>query len=152
MFLVGHTHTTLLTSAQTGGELSLVESVLPADAGPPPHTHHRESETFIVIEGEPVITAGDKEHEVRAGGVVYVSKGVRHSCRNLSRTTPPGSTSCTRPAAWTACSPGSAPPVCCAAGSVRRPLSPARPSSHRSPCPVRARHRSVLPGASCREP
>ncbi|MCT2590295.1 cupin domain-containing protein [Streptomyces sp. N2-109] len=86
--LVGDTYTTLLDSGQTGGEFSLIEAIMPADAGPPPHTHHGESETFIVMEGELVITAGDDSYEVAPGGVVYVPKGVRHSFRNLSRTTP----------------------------------------------------------------
>lgn len=35
VFLVGDTYTTLLSAADTGGELSLAEAVVPADAGPP---------------------------------------------------------------------------------------------------------------------
>lgn len=88
VYLVGDTYTTLLKATHTNGELSLVEAIMPADAGPPPHTHHGESETFIVMDGELLITAGDEKYEVEAGGVVYVPKGVRHSFRNLSRTKP----------------------------------------------------------------
>ncbi|MFJ3671098.1 cupin domain-containing protein [Streptomyces sp. NPDC090106] len=88
VFLVGDTYTTLLKSTQTNGELSLAEAVVPADAGPPPHAHNAESETFIVMEGQLIITAGDEEYEAQAGSVVYVPKGMRHSFRNLSRTRP----------------------------------------------------------------
>ncbi|MBW8793176.1 MAG: cupin domain-containing protein, partial [Streptomyces sp.] len=49
VYLVGDTYTTLLKATHTNGELSLVEAIMPADAGPPPHTHHGESETFIVM-------------------------------------------------------------------------------------------------------
>ena len=88
VFLVGDTYTTLLTTSHTNGELSLVEAIVPAEAGPPPHTHHNESETFIVMAGGLVITAGDEEYEVQAGGVVYVPKGTRHSFTNKSLTKP----------------------------------------------------------------
>ncbi|MFE5212803.1 cupin domain-containing protein [Streptomyces sp. NPDC056600] len=88
VFLVGDTYTTLLSSKETNGELSLIEAVVPADAGPPPHTHHGESETFILMEGHLTIAAGDNEYEVEPGGVVYVPKGVRHSFRNTSGTKP----------------------------------------------------------------
>ncbi|MFD0306875.1 cupin domain-containing protein [Streptomyces sp. NPDC127119] len=63
-------------------------AVIPADAGPTPHTHHGESETFIVMDGQLVITAGDDEYKAEAGSVVHVPRGMRHSFRNLSRTQP----------------------------------------------------------------
>ncbi|TKA02132.1 cupin domain-containing protein [Actinacidiphila oryziradicis] len=88
VFLVGDTYTTLISSNETNGELSLVEAVVPADAGPPPHTHHGESETFILMDGHLTIEAGDDQYEVEPGGVVYVPKGVRHSFRNSSGTKP----------------------------------------------------------------
>ncbi|MGP4048474.1 cupin domain-containing protein [Streptomyces sp. 2A115] len=49
-------------------------------------THRGESETFIMMEGQLVITAGDGGYEVQPGGVVNVPKGLRHSFMNLSRT------------------------------------------------------------------
>jgi mannose-6-phosphate isomerase-like protein (cupin superfamily) len=88
VFLVGDTYTTLLDAAQTNGELSLVEAIVPVNAGPPPHTHLRESETFILLEGSLVVTAGDEKYEVEPGGVVYVPKGTTHSFTNLSSTRP----------------------------------------------------------------
>ncbi|GGZ73653.1 cupin domain-containing protein [Streptomyces albogriseolus] len=84
VFLVGDTYTTLLSAADTGGELSLAEAVVPADAGPPPHTHHGESETFVLLDGTLRVTAGDEQFDVEPGGVVYVPKGVRHSFKNTS--------------------------------------------------------------------
>jgi quercetin dioxygenase-like cupin family protein len=70
VFLVGDTYTVLLNAAETGGNLSMVEAIVPAKAGPPMHTHHQEAESFIVMDGELVITAENEEYEVSAGGVV----------------------------------------------------------------------------------
>ncbi|MDA3646860.1 cupin domain-containing protein [Saccharopolyspora indica] len=86
--LVGDTYTTLLRSEQTNGEFSMLEAIVPANAGPPPHAHHNESETFVLLEGRLVINAGDQEYEAGPGDVVYIPKGVRHSFRNLSQDEP----------------------------------------------------------------
>jgi quercetin dioxygenase-like cupin family protein len=66
----------------------MVEAIVPAKAGPPMHTHHQEAESFIVMDGELVITAENEEYEVSAGGVVYVPKGTSHKFRNRSDTKP----------------------------------------------------------------
>ena len=88
VFLVGDTYTVLLNAAETGGNLSMVEAIVPAKAGPPMHTHHQEAESFIVMDGDLVITAENEEYEVSAGGVVYVPKGTSHKFRNRSDTKP----------------------------------------------------------------
>ncbi|KAA5831786.1 cupin domain-containing protein [Saccharopolyspora hirsuta] len=88
VFLVGDTCTTLLRSERTNGEFSMIEAIVPADAGPPPHTHHNESETFVLREGQLVINADDQEHEAGADDVVHIPKGVEHSFRSLSQDEP----------------------------------------------------------------
>jgi mannose-6-phosphate isomerase-like protein (cupin superfamily) len=88
VFLVGDTYTVLLSAAQTGNEFSLVEALVPAQAGPPRHTHHNEAESFIVVEGQLIVHAGDDEYEVSKGGVVYIPKGTSHTFRNRSETKP----------------------------------------------------------------
>jgi hypothetical protein len=40
------------TGAQTGGLFALVEVMGLSGSGPPPHIHHREDESFYVLEGE----------------------------------------------------------------------------------------------------
>ena len=47
VYLLGDTYTTLLSGAHTGGTFSLLEALVPARTGPPPHIHHAEDETFI---------------------------------------------------------------------------------------------------------
>ena len=36
----------------TNGTISTIESYDPPGGGPPPHIHHREDETFQILEGE----------------------------------------------------------------------------------------------------
>src|ERR1700752_2979504 len=49
-----------LHGRDTGGVVSAVESHDVTGGGPPPHIHHREDETFQVIEGEYEWTVGGK--------------------------------------------------------------------------------------------
>lgn len=50
-----------LHGRDTNGVLSVVESHDVTGGGPPPHIHHREDETFQVLEGEYEWTVGDKK-------------------------------------------------------------------------------------------
>ncbi|MEU9288562.1 cupin domain-containing protein [Streptomyces sp. NPDC048275] len=84
VFLDGQTYTTLLSKAQSNGEFSLVDCVIPDGAGTPSHLHHNESETFFVLEGEIVIVVGGEEHVLQPGGLVYVPKNTRHNFVNRS--------------------------------------------------------------------
>jgi len=55
------------------------------------HTQHQEAESFLVMDGEPAITAENEEYEeyeVSAGGVVYVPKRTSHKFRSRSDTRP----------------------------------------------------------------
>ncbi|WP_411093542.1 cupin domain-containing protein [Streptomyces sp. 049-1] len=88
IYLVGDTYSVLLSSEETAGKLGMVESLVPAQAGPPPHTHHNEDECFILVEGRLMVTAGEDEYEVSPGGVVYIPRGTSHSYRNLSSAEP----------------------------------------------------------------
>ncbi|GHF19000.1 hypothetical protein GCM10014715_87280 [Streptomyces spiralis] len=88
IFLVGDTYSVLLSSEETSGKLGMVEVLVPAEAGPPPHTHLNEDECFILMEGNLQVTAGHDEYEVSQGGVVYIPRGTSHKYRNLSDTEP----------------------------------------------------------------
>lgn len=82
VFLVGDTYTTLLSGAQTGGAFTLLEALVMPDAGPPPHAHHGEEETFVLLDGTMSFTVGGETHDASAGSVVYVPRDVAHSYRN----------------------------------------------------------------------
>jgi quercetin dioxygenase-like cupin family protein len=50
---------------------------IPGD-GPPPHTHTREDETFIIHEGVLEIYQGDQTFTCRPGDVKFLERGIRH--------------------------------------------------------------------------
>ena len=67
----------------TDGACTVLEEVSPPGAaGPPPHVHHREDETFCVLEGELEFALGDRTFRAVAGSVVHAPKGVPHSFKN----------------------------------------------------------------------
>ncbi|GAA3248262.1 cupin domain-containing protein [Pseudonocardia petroleophila] len=82
VFLVGDTYTTLLSGAQTGGAFTLLEALVMPEAGPPPHAHHGEEETFVLLDGTMSFTVGGETHDASAGSVVFVPRDVAHSYRN----------------------------------------------------------------------
>ena len=70
----------------TGGVLAVVESVDPPGGGPPPHIHHREDETFQVLEGEYEFTCDGKTFTARAGATIFAPRGVPHYYRYVGQT------------------------------------------------------------------
>ena len=83
VFLVGDTYTTLLSGAHTGGVFTLLEALVLPEAGPPPHAHHGEEETFYLLSGALEFTVGEETHDAGPGSVVYVPRDVIHSYRNV---------------------------------------------------------------------
>ena len=76
----------------TGGIVSVVESHDVPNGGPPPHIHHREDETFQILEGEYEWTVGGKTFIARKGDTVFAPRGVPHTYRYLGQT--PGRLMC----------------------------------------------------------
>jgi quercetin dioxygenase-like cupin family protein len=69
------------TAASTGGELFLVEALLPAGFSPPLHVHHDEHEAFYVLEGTLEIVCGDERYEAAPGSFAFLPSGIAHSFR-----------------------------------------------------------------------
>lgn len=65
--------------ADTENRMTLIYLDNGPGAGVPTHTHTREDETFIVLEGELTMTVGDKQHVVGPGGIVFGPRNVPHS-------------------------------------------------------------------------
>jgi quercetin dioxygenase-like cupin family protein len=82
-----------LHGRDTGGMLSVVESIDPPGGGPPPHIHHREDETFQVLEGEFEFSVGDKKIMAKQGATIFAPRGIVHTYRYLGQT--PGKLMCT---------------------------------------------------------
>lgn len=84
--VIGNAITIRLHARDTGGVLSVFESVDQPGGGPPPHIHHREDETFQVLEGEYEFTCGGKTFKALAGATIFAPRGVAHSYRYVGRT------------------------------------------------------------------
>jgi quercetin dioxygenase-like cupin family protein len=71
----------------TGGVVSAVESHDVPGGGPPPHTHHREDETFQILEGEYEWMVGDKKFIAQKGTTIFAPRGVPHTYRYVGQGT-----------------------------------------------------------------
>jgi len=76
----------------TGGVVSAVESHDVPGGGPPPHIHHREDETFQILEGEYEWTVGGNTFVARKGTTIFAPRGIPHTYRYLGQT--PGRLMC----------------------------------------------------------
>ncbi len=88
---------TRLAAAQTAGLMSIVEITEPPGAQAPLHVHHREDETFYVLEGDVTFEVGETTFAARAGDVAFGPRDVPHAytvgaagCRMLFILTPGG--------------------------------------------------------------
>ena len=80
----GHVATFKATSEDTGGAYSITEEMWPPQAGPPPHIHHTQEETFYILQGEmEFVTDGNAPTRATAGSVVRIPKGVMRDYRNV---------------------------------------------------------------------
>ncbi|WP_217921281.1 cupin domain-containing protein [Miltoncostaea oceani] len=87
----------LAGAGHTGGALSVIEVTAPPGERTPLHVHHREDETFYVIEGSVTIEVGDARVELGPGGLAVGPRDVPHrytagpeGCRMLFICTPGG--------------------------------------------------------------
>jgi quercetin dioxygenase-like cupin family protein len=86
-----------LTADETGGLLSIVEVTEPPNAQAPWHVHHREDETFWILDGDVTLEVGDAAIEAHTGDLAFGPRGVPHryvvgdaGCRMLFIMTPGG--------------------------------------------------------------
>lgn len=77
---------------ETGGIVSAVESHDVPGGGPPPHIHHREDETFQVLEGDYEWTVGEETFIAKKGATIFAPRGIPHTYRYLGQT--PGRLMC----------------------------------------------------------
>ncbi len=71
--------TFLATAEDTQGQFALIEGVARKGNVPPPHIHHREEESFYVLEGEMTVSVGDHTTKATPGTMVTVPRHVVHS-------------------------------------------------------------------------
>src|SRR5262245_2263212 len=75
----GHLMTFLATAEDTQGQFALIEAVARKGNVPPPHIHHREDETFYILEGEMTMTVADQKIRGTPGSVIFAPRGIVHS-------------------------------------------------------------------------
>ena len=73
-----------LTSADSGGVLSMFELSVASHAGPVRHVHHREDEWCYVLKGEFLFEAGDEKVTLPVGGSIWMPRGIPHVWANTS--------------------------------------------------------------------
>lgn len=79
--VVGDTYTVLLSGADTNGRYALIDMLIPAGGGPPPHRHDFE-EMFHVLEGTIEVTLRGVSATATAGETVNVPANAPHAFRN----------------------------------------------------------------------
>jgi quercetin dioxygenase-like cupin family protein len=75
----GSLMTFLATSEDTHGQFALIEAVGRRGNVPPPHIHHREEETYYVLEGEMTFSVGGQTIKATPGTMVCLPRDVAHS-------------------------------------------------------------------------
>jgi len=76
----------LVSTEQTRGAYSLMEQLMPAKAGPPPHVHDHGDELFYILAGELALQLGDEVVFGRAGQLVRIPAGTAHAFAVQSET------------------------------------------------------------------
>jgi len=74
----------MATSELTGGSLTGMNIVVPPGNGPPPHRHAGSDESFFVLDGSFVVTAGGERFVIDVGDYVFIPRGTEHHWRNAS--------------------------------------------------------------------
>jgi quercetin dioxygenase-like cupin family protein len=82
----GATNTILISAADSGGAIGVIESVFPPGDGVPLHVHSREDETFYVVSGICEFRLGDATVVREPGSIIFAPRGVPHKFRNAGDT------------------------------------------------------------------
>jgi quercetin dioxygenase-like cupin family protein len=69
----------LATAGLKHGEYLMIEAVGRKGNVPPPHIHHREDAIFYILEGEIVVSVGDRTIKGTPGTMIFLPRDVRHS-------------------------------------------------------------------------
>ena len=86
-WLLGRTRCRILLSGEdTGGEVAVVDGVMPAGDRTPLHLHRLEDETFVLLEGRARFLVGDEVLELGPGGSATAPRGVPHAYHVLEPT------------------------------------------------------------------
>jgi quercetin dioxygenase-like cupin family protein len=80
LWFLGTLATIRIPGEAVGDRYALIEFLFPNGASPPLHTHPQD-ESYIVLEGQLTIKAGQERFELRPGGSAAVPMGTPHTFR-----------------------------------------------------------------------
>lgn len=83
---LGHFLSLLVRSEHTGGKYSLLRVTERRGLEPPPHTHTKEDETFLVLDGEVDYTVDGKTFSAKSGDVMFLPRNIQHSFKIQTET------------------------------------------------------------------
>ena len=75
---------TLVSGAETGGQLAVSLVTQPAGIATPMHVHTREAEAWYLLEGTLTYQAGDERVDLEPGAFIYLPRGVPHAFRTTT--------------------------------------------------------------------
>ena len=85
LWFLGTLATIKVAGEASEGRFALIEFLFPRHASPPLHTHPQD-ESYIVLDGELTVQAGEQRFQLGAGGAGVVPMGVVHTFRVDSET------------------------------------------------------------------
>ncbi|WP_435259883.1 cupin domain-containing protein [Thioclava sp. FR2] len=80
----GTFYKTILSTAETGGAMSIVDSLSPVNSGPPRHIHHAEDEVLMILTGRCLFWMEGEEFIRGPGEVAFIPRGKEHTFRVIS--------------------------------------------------------------------
>jgi quercetin dioxygenase-like cupin family protein len=67
------------TGEETNGKFCVIELYATKEGSPPWHIHHREDESFYVLDGELTISVGNKTYKAKSGDHLFAPKDIPHT-------------------------------------------------------------------------
>ena len=86
LWVLGDLYTFKLTGKQTLGTVTVIEQIIQPENGPPPHIHHKEDESFYILDGRFSFLCGDRSADFDTGSFIYIPRGTLHSFKNIGET------------------------------------------------------------------
>jgi mannose-6-phosphate isomerase-like protein (cupin superfamily) len=80
-WFLGTRMTVKATAQSTGGTFGLIEVRLAAGFSPPLHIHHREDESFWILEGQLTVVCDGQTFQAGAGSFIYLPRDLPHTFR-----------------------------------------------------------------------
>ena len=81
--IYGDLVTPIITGGETAGNPVILETVTQPKMGAPRHLHHREDETFYMVEGKFLFEFGEKQMDGGPGTCVFLPRDIPHCFQNI---------------------------------------------------------------------